>query len=121
MEFDGLSSRVIRHAIEGHREPGPGLLESTHEECPAHELKRNGIAFRLQFPHRVEYEGIRAGCGCLVGALVENTLMLESKSAGEIKGHSRGSATDQHEAGRRRDRVADQLCPFGKRARFGGG
>ncbi|OGS94376.1 MAG: hypothetical protein A3G79_01180 [Gallionellales bacterium RIFCSPLOWO2_12_FULL_57_18] len=38
MEFDVLSNRVIGLAIEMHRELGPGLLESTYEKCPAHEL-----------------------------------------------------------------------------------
>jgi GxxExxY protein len=44
MEFDDLSRRVIGCAIEVHRELGPGLLESTYEQCLAHELKRNGIS-----------------------------------------------------------------------------
>jgi len=39
MEFDELSNRVIGCAIEVHRELGPGLLESTYEQCLAHELK----------------------------------------------------------------------------------
>ena len=38
MEFDELSNRVIGCAIEVHRELGPGLLESTYEQCFAHEL-----------------------------------------------------------------------------------
>jgi len=38
MEFDGLSNRVIGCAIEVHRELGPGLLESTYEQCLAREL-----------------------------------------------------------------------------------
>ena len=40
MKFDELSNRVIGCAIEVHRELGPGLLESTYEQCFAHELKR---------------------------------------------------------------------------------
>lgn len=38
MAFDELSNRLIGHAIEIHRELGPGLLESTYEQCLAHEL-----------------------------------------------------------------------------------
>ena len=47
MEFDRLSKRVIGCAIEVHRELGPGLLESTYEQCLAHELKLNGIALSV--------------------------------------------------------------------------
>jgi len=59
MEFDELSNRVIGCAIEVHRELGPGLLESTYEQCLAHELKLNGIRFKLQHSQPVEYKGVR--------------------------------------------------------------
>jgi hypothetical protein len=39
LKFDKLSNRVIGCAIEVHRNLGPGLLESTYEQCLAHELK----------------------------------------------------------------------------------
>ena len=50
MRFDTVSNRVIGCAIEVHKALGPGLLETTYEQCLAHELKLNDIAFRLQHP-----------------------------------------------------------------------
>ena len=47
MEFDELSERVIGCAIEVHRGLGPGLLESTYEQCLAHELSLSGLEFKL--------------------------------------------------------------------------
>ena len=85
MEFDDLSSRVIGCAIEVHRELGPGLLESTYEQCLAHELNLNGIAFQLQHPQSVQYKGIRLDCGYRLDVLVENRLIVELKSVDEIK------------------------------------
>ena len=38
MKFDYLSKQVIGCALEVHRVLGPGLLESTYEQCLAHEL-----------------------------------------------------------------------------------
>lgn len=35
IEFDELSNRVIGCALEVHRNLGPGLLESTYEQCLA--------------------------------------------------------------------------------------
>lgn len=52
----------------------------------AHELKLNGIEFRLQQPQPVEYKGIRLGCGYRVDVLVEGILIVELKSVDEIKG-----------------------------------
>lgn len=86
MEFDELSNRVIGCAIEVHRELGPGLLESTYEQCLAHELKSNGIAFRLQCPLPVDDKGIHLDCGYRSDILVEDRLILELKSVEEIKG-----------------------------------
>ena len=85
MEFDELSNRVIGCAIEVHRALGPGLLEATYEQCLAHELKLNGMAFRLQWPLPVEYKGIRLECGYRVDVLVEDILILELKSVEQVK------------------------------------
>jgi len=86
VEFDGLSNRVIGCAIEVHRGLGPGLLDSAYGQCLAHELKLNGIAFRLQHPQPVEYKGLRLNCGYRIDFLVEDTIILELKSVEEIKG-----------------------------------
>jgi len=48
MQFDELSNRVIGCAIEVHRVLGPGLLESTYEQCLARELTIVGLGFKLQ-------------------------------------------------------------------------
>jgi len=84
MKFDEISNRVIGCAIEVHRVLGPGLLESTYEQCLAHELKINGIGFRCQHPLPVEYKGLRLDCGYRVDLLVENCLILELKSVNEM-------------------------------------
>jgi len=86
MEFDNLTNRIIGCAIEVHRILGPGLLESSYEQCLAHELELNGLEFKLQHPVPVEYKGIKLDCGYRVDVLVENTLILELKSVDTIKG-----------------------------------
>ena len=45
MEFDELSSKVLRYALEVHRELWPGLLESAYENCLAYELNKAKIQF----------------------------------------------------------------------------
>ena len=86
MEFSELSNRVIGCAIEVHRELGPGLLESTYEQCLAHELSLNRIKFNIQHPLPVNYKGIRLDCGYRVDVLVEDEIILELKSVDELKG-----------------------------------
>ena len=86
MEFSELSNRIIGCAIEVHRELGPGLLESTYEQCLAHELRLNRITFNIQHPMPVQYKGIRLDCGYRVDVLVEDAIILELKSVDELKG-----------------------------------
>ena len=84
MEFDELSNKVIGCAIEVHRNLGPGLLESTYEQCLAHELKIEGMPFKLQFPLPVEYKGIKLDCGYRIDLLVANILIVELKSVENV-------------------------------------
>jgi GxxExxY protein len=84
VEFDRLSNRVIGCAIEVHRVLGPGLLESTYEQCLARELQLHDLQFHLQWPLPVEYKGVRLDCGYRVDLLVERKLIIELKALGTI-------------------------------------
>ncbi len=86
MEFDLLSKRVIGCAIEVHRGLGPGLLESSYEQCLAYELSMAGIEFKLQHPLPIEYKGIKLDCGYRVDVLVANSIILELKSVNVLLG-----------------------------------
>lgn len=86
MEFDKLSNQVIGCAIEVHRTLGPGLLESTYEQCLAYELGHARIRFQLQQALPVHYKGLRLDCGYRVDVLVEDALILELKSVDSIQG-----------------------------------
>jgi len=86
MGFDQLSNRVIGCAVEVHRTLGPGLLESTYEQCLAHELSQSDIPFKLQWPLPVKYKGIKLDCGYRVDLFVDDELIVELKSVDEITG-----------------------------------
>ena len=83
---DPFTGKVIGCAIEVHRALGPGLLESTYQQCLARELYLNEIAFKLEHPLPVEYKGIKLDCGYRVDILAENRLIIELKAVEEIKG-----------------------------------
>ena len=84
MEFDQLSNRVIGCALEVHRSLGPGLLESTYEQCLAYELQHADINFKLQAPLPVGYKGMRLDCGFRVDVLIDNKLIIELKSVEKV-------------------------------------
>ena len=84
IEFSDLSNRVIGCAIEVHKALGPGLLESTYQQCLAHELRNNEIEFKIEHPLPVEYKGIKLDCGYRVDILVESEIILELKSIDKL-------------------------------------
>ena len=84
MKFDDLSNKIIGCAIEVHRELGPGLLESTYEQCLAYELSQAQIPFKLQVELPVEYKEIRLDCGYRIDLLVNDRLIVELKSVDQM-------------------------------------
>jgi GxxExxY protein len=75
-----LSERVIKLAIEVHRQLGPGLLESAYEECLCYEFGEAGIHFARQVPLAVVYKDVRLECGYRMDVVVEGELLIEIKT-----------------------------------------
>jgi GxxExxY protein len=85
MDINKLSSDVIGAAIEVHKNLGPGLLESTYEECLAHELTLRRLSFKRQVPIPIVYKGKRLDCGYRLDSIVEKAMILELKSCEKIE------------------------------------
>ena len=83
-QFTELSNRVIGCAIEVHRNLGPGLLESTYQQCLAHELDINNIAFKIEYPLPVVYKDIQLDCGYRIDLFVEEQIIVELKSVEKL-------------------------------------
>ena len=75
-----LTHEIIGAAIEVHKNLGPGLLESTYEECLCHELSQRRIPFERQKPIPVVYKGVKLDCGYRLDLLVADRIILELKS-----------------------------------------
>jgi len=84
MEFDGLSNRVIRCAIEVHRCLGPGLLESVYRRCMCSEFALAGIRYETEKSLALEYKGLTLEAGLRIDLLVENELIVELKAVDKL-------------------------------------
>jgi len=80
-----LTEVIIGSAIEVHRELGPGLLESTYEECLCFELSERDIQFQRQSILPVAYKGRRLDCGYRLDILVADTVVVEVKSVAKLE------------------------------------
>ena len=80
-----LTGEVIGSAIEVHRTLGPGLLESTYEECLCRELTLRNIAYDRQKALPIHYKGVDLDCGYRLDIVVENRVVIELKACDELK------------------------------------
>ena len=85
MKFDDLSNKVIGCALNVHRELGPGLLESTYEQCLCYELSKAGIQFERQKELPVRYQEVQIDCGYRIDLLIEGALIIELKSVDKLE------------------------------------
>jgi GxxExxY protein len=85
MNLNEISASVIHAAIKVHTELGPGLLESVYQACLEIELKSMGLKVESQQPVEIIYAGQRiTDEGFRMDLLVENQVIVELKSVGEI-------------------------------------
>lgn len=76
---NAITERIIKCAIEVHRQLGPGLLERVYEEALIIECELEGLNVDRQVKIPVEYKG-RAIGEYRLDLLIENMVIVEIKS-----------------------------------------
>lgn len=84
MKLNSITEKIIGCCIEVHKNLGPGLLESTYEECLAYELLLSGLQFDRQKELPVVYKEVKLDCGYRLDLLVENQIIIELKSVEKL-------------------------------------
>jgi len=79
-QYNRLTERIIGCCIEVHRFLGPGLLESSYEECLSREFNLQGLKFERQTPLSINYKGTDLDCGYRMDIIVDHKIVLELKS-----------------------------------------
>ncbi|HEV8514538.1 MAG TPA: GxxExxY protein [Cyclobacteriaceae bacterium] len=80
MTENEISEKIIGCAIQVHRELGPGLLESSYEECLYFELIQTGLLVEKQKPLPLVYKEVKLECGYRIDLMVENKVVIEVKA-----------------------------------------
>ena len=71
---------VLDCSFKVHTALGPGLLESSYEECLFYELKQKGLVVYKQMPMPLVYHDVRLDIGYRIDLIVENSIIIEIKS-----------------------------------------
>ena len=86
MELNQLSSKIIKAAINVHKELGPGLLETVYQACIVIELRGMDIKVEYEVALPVIYQGQRVHDeGFRLDLLIENTIIVELKSVEKVQ------------------------------------
>lgn len=80
MRDNEITDHIIGCAIKVHRNLGPGLLESVYVNCLILEFKRLGLKFEREKAVPLFYEGEKLDCGFRHDLLVEDRVIVETKS-----------------------------------------
>ena len=84
MEENDLATNVIGAAIEVHRALGPGMLESTYQQCLARELDLLRIPYVRELPVALEYKGMEVEQAYRLDFLVNDLIVVELKSVQSV-------------------------------------
>jgi GxxExxY protein len=80
MTENEISEKIIGCAIQVHKEPGPGLLESSYEECLYYELIRSGLMMGEKRKHLpLAYKEVKLEYGYRIDLLAEKKVNYRSQ------------------------------------------
>ncbi len=78
--YNSITERIIKCAIELHKELGPGLMESVYEVCMKKILIDEGLFVKSQVILPVIFKGTLLDKEFVLDLLVEEEIILELKS-----------------------------------------
>ncbi len=82
--YDEITGKIIKCAIEVHKNLGAGLLESVYAKCLEYEFKENGIRYKREVEIPVNYKGMNIECSFRADFIVEDKVIIELKSVDKL-------------------------------------
>lgn len=84
MNEEEIIKIILDEAFYIHKSIGPGMLEKVYQSCLAYRLEKRGLFVEIEKPIPVVFEEIKMECGYRVDLLVENKIIVETKSIESI-------------------------------------
>jgi GxxExxY protein len=75
-----ITSAILKCAFTVHTALGPGLLESSYEECLCYEMNESGLLIERQLALPLIYKAIKLNIGYRVDFRVEQKVIVEVKA-----------------------------------------
>jgi len=84
MDIEEIGALIVDSAVKVHKALGPGLLESSYQQCLAYELRRRGLHVQCEVSLPVRYEEIEIDAGYRIDMLIEGSVIIENKAVERI-------------------------------------
>jgi GxxExxY protein len=78
-QINEITSTILRCAFTVHTALGPGLLESSYEECLSHEMNEADLLVTRQLGLPLIYKPVKLDIGYRVDFMVEQKVIVEFK------------------------------------------
>ncbi len=79
MNLNTITGTIIGKAIEIHKTLGPGLLESTYQECLLFELEKEGFSIQKEKLLPLIYKDLKLEQAYRIDLVVNNQVVIELK------------------------------------------
>jgi len=79
-----LTSQVLDAAFEVHKNLGPGLLESTYQECLMFELKQKNLEIKKEVYIGLKYKELNIENAYRIDLLVDGSLVVQKEAVEHI-------------------------------------
>ena len=80
MNEEAIIKIILDEAFYVHKSIGPGMLENVYKTCLAYRLQKRGLYLEIEKAIPVFFEEIKMDCGYRADILVENRVIIETKS-----------------------------------------
>jgi GxxExxY protein len=82
--IERVAREVVDSAIKVHTALGPGLLESTYQQCLVHELRKRALKAEAEISLPIVYDAIRIDVGYRIDMRVEDCIIIENKTVDQV-------------------------------------
>ncbi len=80
MTEEEIITIVLDEAFHIQKQIGPGMLENVYKTCLAYRLSKRGLHIEIEKAVPVFFEEVKMDCGYRADILVENRVVVETKS-----------------------------------------
>ena len=80
VDIEAIATDVVDCAIKVHKALGPGLLESTYQQCHAYELRKRGWGVQIEVKLPILYEDQKIDAGYRIDTFINGLVIVENKA-----------------------------------------